>query len=697
MSVISTSFEHRAGRRAGSPLAHSRLVVTIDGLLAEYELRHVFKNTGSSAMEAVYSFPVPLDAAFMGMEATLADEHRVARVLPASRAQENYDDAIADGDSAVLLELLEPGLLCVNLGNLLSGEEGEIVLRFAAALQIAAGQARFSLPLVQRPRYGHSYLDEAATVHHDFAVEHPLSAEIRVCGLLADAAVHSASHGARFSRDHDGLLLEVGHAQLDRDLVLGFELPADTPPQALSVQHEAGTLGLVSWIVPQVAGDGLPMDLCLVLDGSGSMSGDAIHQSREALKAVTAALEEQDRIQVMRFGSSVVPLFRRPMRATERVRQSLDDLVSSVDANLGGTEMGDALEHALSDLGSLDSTGRRQVVILVTDGAVYPEELRDARRQAARKGVRIFVVAVGSSAGVDALQPLAEVTQGSLERAVPAEPIDQAVMRHVERARRMPLTIRLDWEGAEDYLPLGTVYPGDGFTAIALLKPEVQAALNLEIDGSFQPVRLPAAKAHAAAAAWGGQQRYRCSLPREREELALAYGLIVDETSAVLIRERAEDEKAAGLPTVVPVAHMVPEGMVLHNAVALPEVSRSMRAFPMDLDCALDSVADEFAEEFELLTPLPRERIELVEASLRDALDTLLLTDPTQVPTLDALLALIDTDLHEEVRAYIQQGAWAMRDEVDFWKLLHELACQGIGKPLSLAQKARLAEGLAGN
>ena len=99
--------------RGGTLLAYSRLRVVLQDLLAEYELRHVFRNEGDAPIEAVYSFPVPLDAAFLGMEATLAGETRVAQILPAARAARTYDDALAEGDSAVLLEQLEPGMLCV--------------------------------------------------------------------------------------------------------------------------------------------------------------------------------------------------------------------------------------------------------------------------------------------------------------------------------------------------------------------------------------------------------------------------------------------------------------------------------------------------------------------------------------------------------------------------------------------------------
>ena len=471
---------HSTHLPSASPLASSRLDVTIDDLIAHYELRHRFRNDRAEPIEIVYSFPLPLDAAFLGMEATLAGDTRVARVQPRHSAREAFDDAIAEGDSAVLLERLEPGLLCVDLGNLKPGEDGEIVLRFTAALAVADGIARFSLPLVHRPRYGRSRLDELATPTYDFAVEHPLDATIRVTGRLADTPVQCASHAVRFAREGDALRLTLGGALLDRDLVLNFDLPENLASLRL-VADEAGAIGLVDLTAPRQQHADAPMDVCLVLDDSGSMIGDAVAQSRNALTAMADALGDEDRVQVLRFGSSVVPLFRRPLRATQRVRDAMHALARTVGANLGGTEMSEALSAALDALTDADSV-RSRAIILVTDGAVQPHELTAARDAAMARGIRIFVVAVGSSAGADVLEPLARATGAVLERAVPAEPIDAAVLRQFRRARCIaPLEIQLNWGDGARPLPPSPIYPGDAATLVAFLPDAAPRRVQVRI------------------------------------------------------------------------------------------------------------------------------------------------------------------------------------------------------------------------
>lgn len=694
-------------RRPLQLLASSELQVTITDLVAEYELRHVFRNDTAEIIEAVYSFPVPLDSAFMGMEATLAGENLVAQVLPRQQASRNYDDAIADGDSAVLLERLEPGMLCVNLGNLKTGEEGEIVLRFAAPLQTADGAARFSLPLVHRPRYGRSTLDELDEPRHDFAVEHPLAASIRVQGLLSRSPVNCATHGARFSTDGNMQYLRLNQAMLDRDLVLVFDLPDERLAQGHLIADGDAAIGMLTFTTPKRMGLAGPCDLCLVLDGSGSMSGDAIQQSRDALRAVAGALQDEDRVQILRFGSRAVPLFRRPLKASVRVRQAMLSLVETINSDLGGTEMGDALKRSIDALSVLDrQPGRTQAIVLVTDGAVQPGELKNAQERAIEAGIRIFIVAVGSSAGVDVLRPLAANTRAVLERAVPAEPIDEAVMRQFRRAREVaPLPIEIDWGSQESSpLPLDITYPGDAVTAVSMLPVGRSFSARVRLGSSIEELTLDldGAKETPALRALAGHRAWLQATSEDRERLALRYGLITDETSAVLVKVRAEEDKAEGLPKVMAVTHMIPEGMVASRALRPRAygiaVACSMPAPDLDAYGYLDIPAflRRQTEESEVEVkparePLSPERVTRIRQALRMALDEILLSEGSMRFSASTVMDLIDSSLHDDVHQYLEDSSIELWTAEDACRLLEELAEDGVGAELTDDQEACLA------
>ena len=696
----SQGFESRS-----TPLASTSLKVVITDLLAEYELRHTFSNKSRSAIEAIYSFPVPLDAAFLGMEATLAGETLVAQVLSKQRASANYDDAIASGDSAVLLERVEPGMLCVNLGNLKPGETGEIVLRFAAALGVADRQARFSLPLVHRPRYGRYRLEEWAVPEADFAVEHPLTAEIRIRGMLEGRPVHCATQGVIFESGINETVLRVPDGMLDRDLVLRFDLSEAPLSGVRWIKDGEGSIAILT-IAPGAGpqtGRGM-MDMCLVLDCSGSMRGDAIRQSRDALHAVSRALAPSDRIQVLRFGSRLERLFRRPLRASNQVTEAMRELGDVVQADLGGTEMDTALATAIQELDVVDGAPSSKVILLVTDGAVQPEELEQASERAAAKGVRIFVVAVGSSAGVDALTPLAETTGGVMERAVPTESIDACVMRHVRRScQPNPLEFAVHWNGPViSATKPSPIYEGDVSMTVAFLADQVPGSVTLRVPGQDTETSHAFSELETAHGwrAWAGQRAYLDSEPDQRGSIALRYQLITEMTSAVLVKRRTEGDRVTELPTVVPVKHMVPDGMVAAPrsiSMAMFHSPSSARPVVHALACRelpYDDCPGEILIKDDALggNPLSRHEESLAKRHLRAGLERVIFgAEPSDDITLESVIFAVDSAFQPLVRKYVKWTALRINGLRDAAKALQDLADEGVGTALTDDQEARIA------
>jgi len=555
---------------APQALTDTQIKVHIHDLIAEYTLTHRFENSEDQPIEAVFTFPIPLDAAFLGLQADIAGERLQAQVVADTQAVRRYDDAIADGDSAVLLRQPEPGVLTAYLGQLLPGEKAEVELRFANELRAAGGQARFSLPTVLRPRFGEWDMESIEAPEHDVAVEHPMSAHVEVSGMLVNVPVHCVTHPVRFEH-RDGLLhLTMEQQMLDRDLVMLFDLPADLPPMAVQVTDGDDSRVLLSLPLPAKTSS-RPLDLWLLLDGSGSMAGSAIEQSREAVRAVASRLGEVDRIQVLRFGSDQLPLFRRPMKATAAVRSALMELAESVDADLGGTEMGEALINAIDGLRAAKREDAETVIILVTDGAVQAHELVAARQCAFREGVRIFAVAVGSSASIEVLEPMVEVCAGCMERAVPGEPVDACVVRHLARARcGQPETVELAWPPrAQEITPLAPAWPGDVARWIARL-PNGGDADTIQASLYGTPLLTNIPIVHAAGTernslrAIIGQHQLRLaeSAGEDIAPIALRYGLLSRSTSAILVKLRKDGGKSEELPQIRRVVSMASADML---------------------------------------------------------------------------------------------------------------------------------------
>ena len=100
-------------------------------LLAEVTVSQTYRNDEPVNIEAVYTFPLPLDATLLDLQVEIGGRVLKGVVVEKKAAEEKYEDAIAGGDTAVMLQVIEPGLYTMNVGNLLPQEKAKIIFSYA--------------------------------------------------------------------------------------------------------------------------------------------------------------------------------------------------------------------------------------------------------------------------------------------------------------------------------------------------------------------------------------------------------------------------------------------------------------------------------------------------------------------------------------------------------------------------------------
>lgn len=130
--------------------AHARL----RELLAEVSIEQNYLNSQKTNIEAVYTFPLPLGAILLGFDVEIAGKKLAGQVVERKKAERDYEDAITDGNSAIMLEESGPGLYTVSLGNLMAGEAAVIRYRYGLLLSWQGDRLRFLMPTTIAPRYG---------------------------------------------------------------------------------------------------------------------------------------------------------------------------------------------------------------------------------------------------------------------------------------------------------------------------------------------------------------------------------------------------------------------------------------------------------------------------------------------------------------------------------------------------------------
>ncbi|RGE42404.1 VWA domain-containing protein [Comamonas testosteroni] len=562
----------------------------LHGNLLDMHLHQRFRNPGQSNVEISYSCPLPWGAVLLAVDVRLNGQQLQGEVLPKAKAREQYEAALEEGNSSVLVSVNADGSLGMELGNLLAGEECEIHLHYSQVLLPAQGSLRCMLPTTMSPRYGDAVRDGGFEPHlapqASPLVQYPFSAEIHIEGELAQALISSPSHRISTQLKNGSCVLRLSESQyLDRDLVIQLDaLPSTSMASVacdLTQPEESVVMACLNTTLSQQELTPRAVQVQFLLDCSGSMHGDSIDSARSALLQMLKQLGAEDQFSLSKFGSEHQHCHARMVSMDSEQREHALNWARHLQADMGGTEMEAAV---VSTLG-MSGPGRRDL-LLITDGEVHAiDALIETAR---RKAQRIFIVGIGASPAEQHLRRLALATGGSCEFVAPGEDAQPAILRMFHRLRS-PVLTRLHLELPPDVQLLSAQpLPLHAFADEQLLvhlhirgtwSSQQPLQLSGHVDGAPEPLRLAHclpqtivdqdnSLARMAAHALIKLQPDMASMAtdlhplsdEQQTELALRYQLITEHTHFVLVHERAEQDKPVDLPELVQVPHMLAAG-----------------------------------------------------------------------------------------------------------------------------------------
>lgn len=568
------------------------------GRMLDMHLEQRFRNPEPTNVEVVYTFPLPWRAVLLGLEVELNGETLTAMVKAKSAARAEYEEALSEGNTGILLTVNRDRSYTLELGNLMASETCVIRLHYAQVLQPEQGSLRLTLPTTLAPRYGSPTQDGGYEPHAvpdiSTTAEYPFDIHLTIQGELVFAQIGSPTHkvalrnipAVGMKESHVMDIRLASRAWLDRDFVLIFsELPHASIGLSSWDRLDAGLGVVMASFTPKLPMlERKPVTMKVLVDCSGSMNGDSIHAARSALQGILAGLQETDRFSLSRFGTSVEHRGKALWKGANAAMAAARRWVEKLEADMGGTEM----NHAI--LSTLALPGAKQCdLLLITDGSIYSiDEVIETARQS---GHRFFVIGIGSSVSEGLLRRLAEETHGSCEFVAPGEQVEPSILRLFNRMRSPVVTqARVEWPPACEVhaasdLPKN-IFSGDDVTVTARVKTQQVASL-------MQPVRLygcvdgtedfgkgemllaeltPAfiADEENTLARLAASQRYwqlrkgaedvPAVLTKQLPALAEKYQLVTDDTSLILVKKKAEGEQAQDMPELKQVKGMLAAG-----------------------------------------------------------------------------------------------------------------------------------------
>jgi Ca-activated chloride channel family protein len=463
--------------KAACPLKHTDVKVEISGFLSRVVVTQEFENPFTEKIEAVYTFPLPQDAAVDDMTMNVGERIVRGKILRREEARAVYEAAKTNGQVASLLDQERPNIFTQSVANILPGEQIKITLSYVETLKYTSGAYEFVFPMVVGPRYipGSATGARAGGFSPDtdrvpdasritpqpvaagMRAGHDVSLDITVDAGVPIDAIDSKTHGIDIERP-DGHRAHVrlqNNAEIpNKDFILRYDVAGKKLEDAL-LTHRSSQGGYFTLILqpPEkvTAEDVMPKELVFVLDTSGSMSGFPIEKAKETMKLALDNLYPSDTFNLITFSGDTNILFPGPVPATKENLRKAQAFLDSRQGG-GGTEMMKAIQAALDPS---DAQGHVRIVCFMTDGYVGNdmEIISEVQKHA---NARVFAFGIGSSVNRFLLDSMAKYGRGEVEYVALNDDGSAAARRFHERVRSPLLTdISVDWAG----LPVTDVYP----------------------------------------------------------------------------------------------------------------------------------------------------------------------------------------------------------------------------------------------
>ncbi len=443
-----------SGAQAGVdalPLKSTRVDATVTGVIADVTVRQLYKNEGTTPIEARYVFPASTRAAVSGLRLRVGTRVVDAEIREKQKARAEFAQAKREGKSAALLEQHRTNVFQMAIANVMPGDEIAVELRYSELIVPTDGVYRFVYPTVVGPRYvsaetpspavrerdgvgdnengdrpnsapsltlprsagegtkiAHPILRKGVPASHTFAMNLRLAAPVPIQSIASPSHTFAVD-GVGSDQASATLAADAAHA--DRDVVVEYKLAGTYIDAGVLVQpgrDENFFLALVEPPARVASADIVARDYVFIVDVSGSMHGFPLATAKKLLRNLIGGLRPTDTFNVVPFSGGLSQLASQSIPANgENIARALRFIDGQTGG--GGTELLPALRYSLAM--PAEET-RARTFVIVTDGYVTVEKEAFELVRANLGRANLFAFGIGSSVNRMLIEGLARAGKG---------------------------------------------------------------------------------------------------------------------------------------------------------------------------------------------------------------------------------------------------------------------------------------------
>lgn len=222
------------------PLVKTSIKANVVGCIATVDVSQRFENPNREPAEAVYTFPLPANAAVCDFVMSIGTRHIRGVIRPRREAEQIYREVRQQGYRASLLVEHSPHLFTQSIGSIEPQKSVDIEMQFVDPLAMEDGLFALRIPLSLRSRTG-----EVAPTERD---GRNISVSITLNPGAPLTHIESATHSIEVEyvdKKHADVRLQPSDQTPNRQMVLHYQL-AGGPVLASLFTHVKGNSGFAA-------------------------------------------------------------------------------------------------------------------------------------------------------------------------------------------------------------------------------------------------------------------------------------------------------------------------------------------------------------------------------------------------------------------------------------------------------------------
>jgi Ca-activated chloride channel family protein len=378
------------------------------------------ENTTTRRQEAKLIIPLAGDAVVSGFAYDGPSGQVTAQVLPKEEAERIYQQLVAQIRDPALAEFIGYNLIETSVFPIEATARQKVRLTYEHLLTGTGNRVDYCLPRTESLQY-----------------EVPWKITVDIESGTPISAVYSPSHMVythRVSPTQLTVLTDPDAEFTPGPFLLSYLLESDgVSASLLAYPDDANDMGYFLFLAGLPAArpedvNAIKREVTLVLDRSGSMSGEKIRQAQEAAVQVVSGLDDGEAFNVIIYNQDIEMFSRQPLIKDATTEISAHKYIQATHAE-GLTNLHGALQTALAQP---PMTGMLPLVLFLTDGLptagiTSETAIRDLVLTANPFERRVFTFGVGVDLNAPLLDGLAQLSRARSFFVLPGADIETAV------------------------------------------------------------------------------------------------------------------------------------------------------------------------------------------------------------------------------------------------------------------------------